>query len=456
MSNLRFAFRQLFKSPGFTFTAALTLALGIGANTAIFSVINSVLLRPLPYPRSEQLLVAWDNNPGKSVDHSSFSPAKLADLRAQTESFQSFAGYYLDDQNLVLPNETISLSAARTTGPFFQILGVAPFLGRSFTEADDKNAAPGVVILSYALWQQRFAGDPQIVGRQIELGQKSCTVVGVMPLDFTFPRDVALWTPAAFADFIFQAPSARLSRFVTAIGRLKPNVTIAQAQAEVAAVSARIAEQHPTSDRGWKIGLVSLYTQTIGSARAALLLLLGAVGLVLLIACVNVASLQLMRAEARRREMAIRLALGAGHRQLVRQLLLESVVLALVGGFAGVLVAYWGIDLLLAASDAREFRGSAKSGSMASFFSSRFVSRPRPALFPVWRPHSKLRGPISTPLCARADCAPRVASAAIDCAVSSSWARSNSLSSSRSVPVCSLKVCFGSSTSTRVFVAKTF
>ena len=353
MNNLKYTIRSLLKRPGFTFAAIVTLALGIGANTAIFSVINSVLLRPLPYPQSDQLLVAWDNNPGKSVSHSSLSPAKLADLRGAARSFQSLAGYYLEDQNLVLPNETISLPAARTNGPFFQTLGVAPLLGRSFSEADDKNGAAGVVILSHALWQERFAADPAIVGRQIELGQKSCTVVGVMPRNFTFPKEVALWTPAAFADFFFQTPSARLSRFVVAIGRLKPNVTIAQAQAEAASASVRIAQQHATSDRGWKIELVSLYAQTVSSARAALLCLLGAVALVLLIACVNVASLQLMRAEARRREMAVRLALGAGRSQIVRQLLLESVLLALVGGVAGILIAYWGIDLLVAASDAR-------------------------------------------------------------------------------------------------------
>jgi putative ABC transport system permease protein len=352
-NDFRFAIRQLLKSPALSAVAVLTLSLGIGANTAIFSVVNSVLLRPLPYPKSDSLVLAWDTNPAERVEHSSLSPAKVADVRARAHTLELVAGYYLDDLNLRLPGETKSVSAALTTGPFFPTVGVKPLLGRTFTAADDRSGAPSVAVLSYGFWRGQFASDPNVVGRQIELAQKSCTIVGVMPPNFTFPKEVEIWTPAAFADFFYQSPSARLSRFVTTICRLQAGVSLPQAQADIEAAGEQIARQHPTSDAGWQIQLVSLYAQTVGSARHVLLLLSGAVGLVLLIACVNIASLQLIRAESRRREMAVRLALGAERSRLVRQLLVESLVLAAIGGAVGTLLAFWGVDLLVSVSDAR-------------------------------------------------------------------------------------------------------
>jgi putative ABC transport system permease protein len=346
--DIRFAFRTLAKSPGFTLIAVLTLALGIGANTAIFSVINSVLLRPLPYPRSEQLVAISDSNPAKNIEQSKLTPVKYAELVASQKSFSHIAGYEFENLSLPSGDHAESITVAKTVGPIFPLIGVAPFLGRTLNEADDRVGTEPVAVLNYTLWRDQFGSDTQIIGRQIQLSRESYTVVGVMPEGFQFPAQVQVWVPAALDPSLFAEAAPRMARFLNVFGRLKDGVMLNQAQAELATAAAQIAQHYPRSDGGWTVKVDTLYEQTIGHARAGLLILAGAVALVLLIACVNVANLQLTRAESRHQEMAVRAALGANRAQLVRQLLVESLILALAGGILGTLVALWGIDLLAA------------------------------------------------------------------------------------------------------------
>ncbi len=346
--DLHFALRMLRKRPGFTAAAVIALALGIGANTAIFSVVNSVLLRPLGYKEPERLVTIGHSYPKLDLIASVSAPGYI-DYRDQTSAFEEIAASSNANYNLTDGGEPERVQGRRVTANFFPLLGVAPALGRPFLAEEDKPEASRVAILSHGLWQRRFGGDPQIVNRTITLNNESYTVVGLMPMEFRFGRD-ELWTPIAFTPEQL-ANDRRGNEYLGVIARLKQGVTIEKAQAELDFIARRIMEANPEAypaDSGWGVKLKSLNEEIVGNVRPALLVLLGAVGFLLLIACSNVANLMLARAAARGREIAIRTALGASRLRIVRQLLTESLLLALVGGTAGLLLAVWGIDLLVA------------------------------------------------------------------------------------------------------------
>ena len=343
LQDLKYSIRTLAKSPGFTLVAILTLALGIGANTAIFSVVNAVLLRPLPFQNPARLVWSWGNCP--LCDRGAVSPADLLVYRAENHSFAHYGAMAVGDSlfNLTGSDKPIQIKGSMVTAGFFDALGIQPRYGRVFNESDEETTDPDVVILSHHLWQDRFGGDPNVIGKSISLDGKSRTVIGVLSTDIPVLTEADLWFPAPYLN---QGMQTHRSHFLRPIGLLRPGVTISQAQPELDAIAARLATQFPVTNKGWSVKLEPLQTVLVGNVRPAFMVLIGAVSLVLLIACANIASLLFARNTARQREIAIRTALGAGRSRLLRQLLTESLVLALAGGLVGIFLANAGVELL--------------------------------------------------------------------------------------------------------------
>jgi len=340
LQDLRYALRSLRQSPGFTLAAVFTLAIGLGGNTAIFSLVNGVLLRPLPFPRPEQLVMVWGRHP--AVGREAASLPDFLDWRSGAQSFEQLAGVALTNYPVNARGEAELVSGAVVTANFLRTLGVRPAIGRDFLPGEDSRAAPRVAILGYSYWQRRFGGQADAVGRQIDLGAEGpYTIVGVAPRDLRWEGEVDLWTPLAT-----DSTRPRRADFLTVVGRLRPGATLLGAQNELAAVARRLEERYPDTNAAWSVQLVPLQEELVGNIRPALLIFMGAVGMVLLIACSNVANLMLARLTSRHREIAVRTALGASRSRLLRQVLVESVVLALLGGGAGLLLATWGMDAL--------------------------------------------------------------------------------------------------------------
>jgi putative ABC transport system permease protein len=356
MSDLRFALRQLLKNPGFTIVAVFTLALGIGANTAIFSVINAVLLKPLPYPGADRLVTLWERNPQRGIEQERVSGPNYLDWREQNTVLAELSvspGWEGSETfNVVLRDTTAKVHASYTSATLFTVLGTKPLFGRTFLPEEDQRQGNRVAVLSHGLWQRYFAGDSNAIGRTLTVdtyGRRDYTIVGVMPPGFGLPSQCELWLPLGWMGVTLD--SRRSAHWHNVIARLKPGVTLAQAQSELSAIQARIARAHPGETIGSEVSVVPLLDQALGrNLQTALLVLWGVVAGVLLIACTNVANLMLTRAAARQKEIALRLALGAGRWRVIRQLLIESIVLALIGGGLGVLLGWWGMRLFIAVS----------------------------------------------------------------------------------------------------------
>src|SRR5579863_606636 len=347
--DVRYALRTMARRPAFSVLAVMTLALGIGANTDIFSVVNSVLLRPLPFPAQEQLIYA--NGKFALSDQAAVSPPDFEDYRARAKNFQQFAAIgYLDGvSNLTGRENPEQVHTQIVSWNFFDALAIPPALGRSFVAADEKEFDPQVAILGHGIWQRDFGGDPAVIGQSMDLDGKRVTIVGVLPVDLPSLSLAEVWQPLPMDN---SGMNVRQAHFLATIARMKPGLSLEAARSELDNIAAQIAAQNPNTNEGWSLRVMPLSEFVVGSTRTALWLLLGAVTFLLLIACSNVANLSLARATARRKEFAIRTALGAGRWRIARQMLTESLVLSLTGGIFGFLFAVWGVAALRALAPA--------------------------------------------------------------------------------------------------------
>jgi putative ABC transport system permease protein len=342
--DVRYGLRMLLKHKGFSVIAIVALTLGIGANTAIFSLVNGVLLHPLPFPEAERILFFEGQNPSQSITDSNVSYLDFIDWSKQTDVFASAAAYYNASSNLGADDTGPErVARAGVTASFFKVLGVQPFLGRAFRPEEDQPNTQTVAIISHGLWERRFGSDPGIIGKQVQMSARPMTIIGVMPPGFEYPEQTQVWTTSG----VELSEEPRENRAWSVIARLNRGVDLRQAQVRVSAMNAQLAKRFPDTNKGWDAKLSTLHDRAVRQVKPSLLALLGAVGAVLLIACANVANLLLARGAARQKEMAIRAAMGASRARVVRQMLTENLLLSAIGGVAGVFLSVWLTDVLV-------------------------------------------------------------------------------------------------------------